>query len=335
VIGVLVLTGFLGSGKTTLLRHLLAQPQFSRTAVIINEFGEIGLDHELIETSTDHFIALTTGCLCCKLRSDLIATLEDMLRRRDEGAVPAFTRVVIETSGLADPAPILQTLMTDANLAGRLMFSGLITTVDAFNGAGTLEREAISVKQVALADRLILTKSDLAQSGAAQLGARLARLNRLAPLFTADHGCVDPNVFEIDSSNTSAKWSRELVSGQSDLDHVHDCKIQTWTIVRNEPIHAVTLSLFLEALAEHCGADMLRLKGIVHIAQSPDRPAVIHGVQHVFHPLEWLPRWPSEDRRSRIVVVGRRIPRRWIELLLTAIQMEVQEVGALTMIANA
>jgi G3E family GTPase len=243
--------------------------------------------------------------------------------------------VVIETSGLADPAPILQTLMTESNLAGRLVLNGLITTVDAFNGAGTLEREAISVKQVALADRLILTKSDLAQSAVAQLSMRLAQLNRLAPLLTADHGCIDPNVFEIDSFNTNATRMREPVCDQSELDHVHDCEIQTWTIVRNEPIHAVTLSLFLEALAEHCGADMLRLKGIVHVAQSPDRPAVIHGVQHVFHPLEWLPRWPSEDRRSRIVVIGRRIPRRWIELMLTAIEMEVQEVGAVKMIANA
>ena len=333
--GVLVLTGFLGSGKTTLLRHLLAAPQFSRTAVIINEFGEIGLDHELIETSTDQFIALTTGCLCCKLRSDLVATLDDMLRRREEGVVPPFTRVVIETSGLADPAPILQTLMIDTNFSGRLALNGLITTVDALNGAGTLEREAISVKQVALADRLILTKSDLAESGSVSLRARLARLNHMAPLLTADHGRVDPDLFEIDASNTNARWARELVSDQSDSDHAHDDGIETCAIVREEPIHAVTLSLFLEALAEHCGADMLRLKGIVHIAESPEQPAVVHGVQHVFHPLEWLPRWPSEDRRSRIVVIGRRIPRRWIELLLTGIQAEVQDAGAAKMTARA
>ena len=326
MIGVLVLTGFLGSGKTTLLRHLLAQPQFSRTAVIINEFGEIGLDHELVASSTDHFITLTTGCLCCKLRSDLVATLEDMLRRREEGTVPAFTRVVIETSGLADPAPILQTLMTDTNLAGHLVLNGLITTVDALNGAGTLEREAISVKQVALADRLILTKSDLVESGLVPLRARLAGLNQMAPLLTADHGRVDPDVFEVDSSITNATWVRELVSDELGPEHAHDSEIQACAILRTEPIHAVALSLFLEALAEHCGADLLRLKGIVHIAQSTDRPAVIHGVQHVFHPLEWLPHWPSEDRRSRIVMIGRRLPQRWIELLLTGIQAEVQEL---------
>jgi G3E family GTPase len=340
LIGVLVLTGFLGSGKTTLLQRLLAKPQFSRTAVIINEFGEIGIDHELVEASSDNLIQLTTGCICCKVRSDLAETLADMLRRREEGTVPAFTRVVIETSGLADPAPILQTLMTDLNLAGRLALNGLVTTVDALNGAVTLDREAISVKQVALADRLILTKSDLAVSDAAALHARLARLNRTAPLVTADHGNVDPDIFEIDSFNANAmsladkSWARQLSAGPPDLNHVHDHDIKTSAIVRTEPIHAVTLSLFLEALAEHCGAEMLRLKGIVNIAESLDRPVVVHGVQHVFHPLEWLPRWPSADRRSRIVLIGRRIPRRWIELLLTAIEAEVQQALTMKVIAG-
>ena len=161
MIETLVLTGFLGSGKTTLLGRLLRHPEFSRTAVIINEFGEIGLDHELIEASEDSLIELQTGCLCCKIRNDLAATLHDLLRRRDEGSVTAFTRIVIETSGLADPAPILQTLMTDAGFASRLALGGVVTTVDAVTGADTLIREDISVKQVALADRLVLTKTDL------------------------------------------------------------------------------------------------------------------------------------------------------------------------------
>jgi G3E family GTPase len=244
--------------------------------------------------------------------------------------------VVIETSGLADPAPILQTLMTDANLASRLGLQGLITTVDALNGAGTLEREAISAKQVALADHLILTKSDLAAPSPA-LRARLAALNRTAPLVSADHGRVDPDFFEINTSDTHAAalagepWARAAVHGH----HSHDGEIETFAIIRNEAMHAVTLTLFLEALAEHCGAGMLRLKGIVHIAESPERPAVIHGVQHVFHPLEWLSRWPSQDRRSRMVVIGRRIPRRWIELLLTGIETEVREADAVIMNASA
>src|SRR5579871_2401874 len=177
VIPVSVLTGFLGSGKTTMLRHLLGQAEFARTAVIINEFGEIGLDHELIAASQDgdqaSFIELMTGCLCCKIRSDLAQTLQELLRRRDEGRCTAFDRIVIETSGLADPAPILQTLMTDAMVAGRLALGGVVTTVDAVNGAGTLAREEISRKQVAVADRLVLTKLDMTGSSQHALLGRL------------------------------------------------------------------------------------------------------------------------------------------------------------------
>ena len=198
MIETLVLTGFLGSGKTTLLGRLLRHPVFSKTAVIINEFGEIGLDHELIEASADSLIELQTGCLCCKIRNDLAATLHDLLRRRDEGSVTAFTRIVIETSGLADPAPILQTLMTDAGLACRLALGGVVTTVDAVTGAATLIREDISVKQVALADRLVLTKTDLVGPRADRAAAppdligRLRSLNATAPLLQACHGEVDP-----------------------------------------------------------------------------------------------------------------------------------------------
>jgi G3E family GTPase len=332
VIPVLVLTGFLGSGKTTLLSHLLRQDEFSRTAVIINEFGEIGLDHDLVETSDDSFIALTTGCLCCKVRDDLIETLDDMLRRREQGRVPPFTRVVIETSGLADPAPILHTLMTDASMISRLVLGGVVTTVDAVNGAGTLDREAISVKQVAVADRLVLTKSDLVVAAQPELLRRLAQLNAAAPVLNADHGRIDPQrLFDIgcyDPHNKSfdvQSWLGEKAGGHAH--DAHDAGIQTYAIVREAPIPAVALTLLLETLAEHCGADLLRLKGIVNIVESPDRPAVIHGVQHVFHAPAWLPRWPSDDRRSRIVVITRGIPRGWIEALIDALAAEVAEVS--------
>jgi G3E family GTPase len=184
VIEALVLTGFLGSGKTTLLGRLLRQPELSRTAVIINEFGDIGLDHDLIEASEDSFIELQTGCLCCKIRNDLATTLHDMLRRRDQGRIAPFTRVVIETSGLADPAPILQTLMTDARIASRIVLGGVVTTVDCMNGTDTLAREEISVKQVAVADRLVLTKTDLAGPVQPALMRRLAALNATAPVRT-------------------------------------------------------------------------------------------------------------------------------------------------------
>jgi G3E family GTPase len=332
-IPVSVLTGFLGSGKTTLLRHLLRQPDFARTAVIINEFGEIGLDHELVAASEDSFIELMTGCLCCKVRSDLAQTLAELLRRRDDGTCTPFDRVVIETSGLADPAPILQTLMTDASVAGRLVLGGVLTTVDAVNGVGTLEREDISRKQVAVADRLVLTKSDMAGSPAPALRHRLAELNAGAPVVIADHGRIAaPLVFNAGLYDPQTKstdviaWLTQAAHGHSH-DH-HDADIQTFAIVREEPIRAVTLTLLLEALAEHCGADLLRLKAIVNVTESPGRPAVVHGVQHVFHAPAWLDRWPSDDRRSRLVFIARGIPRAWVEVLLAAIDAEVGAVAA-------
>ena len=237
VIPVSVLTGFLGSGKTTMLRHLLRQPEFSRTAVIINEFGEIGLDHELIEASEDSFIELQTGCLCCKIRTDLAQTLQDLLRRRDEGRCTPFDRIVIETSGLADPAPILQTLMTDANIAGRLVLGGVVTTVDAVNGAGTLEREGVSQKQVAVADRIVLTKLDLAGPAKPALLRRLEELNAGAPVLVADHGRIDPllvfnsGLYDPQTKSTDVNaWLAEEAHGHAHARH--DADIKTYAIVR-------------------------------------------------------------------------------------------------------
>ncbi len=327
-IPVSVLTGFLGSGKTTILGHLLRQPEFARTAVIINEFGEIGLDHDLVEASEDSLIELTTGCLCCKVRTDLAETLQDLLRRRDEGRCTQFDRIVIETSGLADPAPILQTLMTDAALAERLVVGSVAATVDAVNGAPTLAREDVSQKQVAVADRIVLTKLDMAAADSTLL-ARLKSLNSSAPVLTADHGRIAAReLFAGDLYDPSTKsiGVHDWLAHEHKHSHSHDTEIESCAIVRAKPIRAVALTLFLEALAEHCGAKLLRLKGIVDIAESPGRPVVIHGVQHVFHAPAWLERWPSEDCRSRIIVIGRHIPQRWVEVLLDAIEAEVESV---------
>jgi G3E family GTPase len=336
-IPVCVFTGFLGSGKTTILRHLLGHPEFSRTAVIINEFGEIGIDHELIEASEDSFITLMTGCLCCKIRSDLAQTLADLLQRRDDGRCAPFERIVIETSGLADPAPILQTLMTDT-VAGRLVLGGVVTTVDAVNGAATLAREGVSQKQVAVADRIVLTKLDLAGPDRPALLRHLAALNAGAPVLTADHGRIDARrVFDAGLYDPQTKSTDVIAWLSQDTTHAHapHTDIEAYAIVCEAPIRAATLTLFLEALAEHTGGDLLRLKGIVNLVESPDRPAVIHGVQHVFHPPAWLDRWPSDDRRSRLVFITRRVPQRWVEILLQAIGEEVAdvaEVGALPLV---
>ncbi|HEY7084172.1 MAG TPA: GTP-binding protein [Hyphomicrobiaceae bacterium] len=333
MIPVAVLTGFLGSGKTTLLGRLLRHPDFARTAVIINEFGEVGLDHDLVEASEESFVELRTGCLCCAVRGDLALTLEDLLRRRDAGTVSPFERVAIETSGLADPAPILHTLMSDAGLARRLALAGVVATVDTVNGLATLERYPQSVKQVALADRLILTKTDLAHARCADLVARLAVLNPAAKRLEASFGEVDPaRLFDMGHpvslrAHDLPDWLGLEAHGEAPAGG-HHAQVSCFAILRDAPVKAVALTLFLEALAEHCGGDLLRLKGIVNIAESPDRPAVIHGVQHVFHPPVWLDRWPSQDRRSRLVCIGRDIDQAWIEALIYAIEAEVAEVAA-------
>jgi G3E family GTPase len=330
MIPVTVLTGFLGSGKTTLLGKLLKSPAFARTAVIINEFGEVGLDHDLIETSDESFVTLQTGCLCCTIRGDLVLTLADILRRRDEGTVTPFDRVVIETSGLADPAPILHAVMSDDALAERLTLAGVVTAVDAVNGAATLARQPESIKQVAVADRLVLTKTDLVDESPATLTDRLTALNPSAPVLPASFGDIDPaRLFDARIWDPSGKLALPEDAphqhhGAHDRNR-HDERIACFALIRETPIPAVALTLFLEVLAEHCGADLLRLKGIVAVAESPDRPAVIHGVQHMFHAPAFLERWPSDDRRSRLVFIARDLPRAFAEALLDAIEAEVRE----------
>ena len=330
MIPVCVLTGFLGSGKTTLLGRLLKSPEFARTAVIINEFGEIGLDHDLIETSDESFVTLQTGCLCCTIRGDLVLTLADILRRRDAGTVTPFDRVVIETSGLADPAPILHAVMSDEALAERLVVAGVVTTVDAVHGADTLARQPESVKQVAVADRLVLTKADLAAERPIAVLDRLAALNPSAPVLPASFGDIDPaRLFDARIWDPSGKLAEfnDAPHAHHAHDHGHDERINCFALIRERPIPAVALTLFLEVLAEHCGADLLRLKGIVAIAESPERPAVIHGVQHMFHAPAFLERWPSDDHRSRLVFIARDLPREFAETLLDAIEAEVRETA--------
>ncbi|MDP6706399.1 MAG: GTP-binding protein [Alphaproteobacteria bacterium] len=316
-----VITGFLGSGKTTLLSALLDRPEMADTAVVINEFGEVGLDHFLIENADENVVELASGCVCCTIRGDLALTLVDLLSRRREGSVAPFRRIVVETTGLADPAPILHMIMNDAALAEGLDLDAVITTVDAVTGPATLSSQPESLKQVAVADRLLVTKTDLTGGLPPGLQDRLRALNPMSPIEVVVRGEIAPGLLFGQVGPASRLVTTEMHGHHG---HAHDDGIAAHAIIRDAPIPAAALSLWLETLAEHAGADLLRLKGLVDLRESPDRPAVIHGVQHVFHPPEWLEEWPSEDRRSRIVLITRDVAGSWAELLLDTLVAEVR-----------
>jgi G3E family GTPase len=342
LIPVTLLTGFLGSGKTTVLNHVLKEPGMAATAVIVNEFGEIGLDHLLVERSSEDVVLLNSGCLCCTVRGDIVDTLTNLFVDRVKGKVPYFIRVAIETTGLADPAPILHTLMTDPIVAVRYMLDGVVTTVDAVNGAGTLDKQPEAVKQAAVADRLLLTKSDLAEPAVRQaIEGRLKVLNPSAPIVPVAQGAVDPallfNIGFYDPVTKSAdvrRWLRdEAFESGDDHEHEHlhpdvnrhDDRIRAFCIIRERPISWDALSAWLDALATMRGDDLLRLKAIVALSDRPDQPVVLHGVQHLFHPPVLLPEWPSEDHRTRMVFITRDLPRQAIETTLAAFADAVAE----------
>jgi G3E family GTPase len=329
LIPVTVLTGFLGSGKTTLLRKLLRSEEFGRAAVIVNEFGEVGLDHELVAASDESLVQLTTGCLCCRVRSDLVLTLQDLAARRAEGAVAPFERVVIETSGLADPASILQALMTDTAVAEVYELGQVVTAVDTVVGAETLARHAQALRQAAAADVILLTKADLPQSRAGELERRMSALNPMAVLRRVAFGDIAPSMLLDGPGRGAVERMRRLGAhppgphGKGDAD-----PITSTCFVGDRPVSAVALALFLQALAEHCGDGLLRMKGIVQVRENAARPAVIHGVQHVFHPPEWLAAWPGEERGTRMVFIGERPPPlTWVKALLEVLEDEVEEVS--------
>ena len=335
-IPVTIITGFLGAGKTTLLNALLKSETLHDAIVIVNEFGEIGLDHLFIETRDDGMILMASGCLCCTIRGDLVDTLDDLMRKRDTGQISPFARIIIETTGLADPAPILQSILSHPYLAARYALNGVVTLIDAVNGHSTLDLHSEAVKQAAVADRLVLTKTDLLAAGSdeiARLGRRLRTLNPGAPVLNAAAqeatvaALIDCGPFDIQGKIPDvARWlNAEAYAKHSHNDHDddhghhthdghaedahdinrHDKHIRAFCLSTEQAIPATAFELFLSLLRSAHGEKLLRMKGIVRLAETPDQPVILHGVQHVFHPPIALKAWPDADHRTRMVFITR------------------------------
>jgi G3E family GTPase len=315
-----LITGFLGSGKTTLLNRLLRHAGMADSAVIINEFGEIGLDHLLVQAIEGEIAVLASGCVCCTLRSDLEQTLRDLLAKRDRGEVPSFARILVETTGLADPAPIVQLLLNNPLVSHYVRLDTVVTTVDAVNGSRQITEHAEAVKQVALADRLLLTKTDLATSDKVdELIRQLRALNPGATLRTVLHGEVAPDelfgaaLFDpLRKTPDVQRWINEEAYRSHGHHHGEGMKIHACCLSRDEPLDWDAVSSWLARLRRGAGPDLLRVKGILNLI-GQDAPVAIHGVHHVFHPPVVLDDWPDDDRRSRIVFITRGIARADLE----------------------
>ena len=307
---VVAVTGFLGSGKTTLIRALLDKPEGSGTAVVVNEYGEIGIDHALLRSSSDATVLLGNGCLCCNVRSDLQETLRALFADRARGAVPSFVRVIIETSGLADPGPVLQTFATDRALGREFHLQALVCVVDAVAGETNFERMPEARKQVALADRIVVTKSDLADTGDTErLVERIATLNP-APVGVAGHGEIEPS-FLLDEP-VAVRRNFDL----GEADHTHG--LESFSLIFDEPLTWPSFEQAMAVLMSLRGPDLLRVKGLVALTECRG-PVVVHVVQHVAHPPVELEDWPDDDRRSRLVFVTRGLARKPVAQLFASV----------------
>ena len=407
---VTILTGFLGSGKTTLLNRALRDPAMAHTAVVINEFGEVGLDHVLAAQSDDTIMVLENGCLCCTVFGDLVTTLNNLYHAREDGKIPRFDHMVIETSGLADPSPLIQAFLSDPTLAGLYRIGAVVATVDAVNGPHTLDEHVESVRQVALADHILITKLDLlasvrtnpppergrtvaagdqvgvpadektptrlvaladlplpgggrdkdAKAWEAELIMRLRRLNPAAAIWRSGDPAFDIGALlradalkPGDAKADVRAWLNAAAyeqagahhhrhhkhdhahgdhdhRGEADHDrhHLHDRDIASFCFTREEPIPREALRLLLDALQQNLGPNLLRVKGIVHVAEEPDRPAVIQGAQHLLHNLTWLERWPDADRRSRVVFITQGFDRAEVEDMIAVLDRVATRTAA-------
>ena len=340
-IPVTLLTGFLGSGKSTLLSNLLNDQRFENTAVVVNEFGATGLDGLLIQHAEEQIVEMTSGCLCCTVRGDIHETLMMLSGKREKEQISKFDRLVIETTGLADPAPVIHTLMNDPLLDRRYFLGGVVTTIDALSGVETLNAHFESQKQAAVADRIVVTKTDLLEGASSNdklsnLRELISSLNHLAPI-------IDPQALEFSPNelfNTSLydpetkgmNVRRWLNSEAEDFDHHqshdslhshehshshdisrHGSDIRSFTLTFNFPIDVENFATSIEALTILHGSNLLRIKGVIKTKDQPNKPLVIHGVQHIFHDPIWLDAWPDSDEKTRLVFITKGIERQSLE----------------------
>jgi G3E family GTPase len=345
-IPVTLVTGFLGSGKTTLINAALRSPELAKTVVVVNEFGEVGLDHKLFARSSDSVVVLENGCLCCTVRSDLIGTLNSLFHSRQVGEIPFFDNVVIETSGLAEPGPVLQAFLSEPTLDGLYRVASVLTLVDAVNWRGTSEEHDESVRQVALAEKIRITKRDLVEGdrdeAEARIRSELRRINPSAEIdlvdwtsasvaklltskgFDAADPKADPRPWlSAEAHRASAESHTDACQdGQPGHDHSHhqhethshfnhrqDKAIESFVLTREAPLSRDELQFLLDGIAQNLGSGLLRVKGLVNIVEEPGHPAVIQGAQHLLHTMTWLDQWPDSDRRTQIVFITQGIPR--------------------------
>lgn len=352
-IPVSILTGFLGAGKSTLLNRILKDPAAQDTAVIINEFGEVGIDNFLVETSGDTLLELSNGCLCCTVRGELVETLASLVDQIQTGKLKPIRRVVIETTGLADPAPVMQAVMGNPVIAQSYSLDGVVTVVDAVHGLSTIARHPEALKQVAVADRIVLTKKTLATDEAiAALRAEMMRLNPRAERLDGDAAAAGQisvmvnGLYDAQSKTADvARWLHEEMHHEHDHhhhDHDHDddhhahhhhaghhhhhhdvnrhgADIRSFSILHDQPIDPLAVEMFVDLLRSAHGEKLLRMKAIVQLADNPERPLVLHGVQSIFHTPERLPRWPEgSDRRTRMVLITQGLSEEFVRDLFAA-----------------
>ena len=337
---VIIVTGFLGSGKTTLLNHLLKDPSLGDAAVLINEFGEVGLDHHLLEVIDRNTVLLASGCICCTIRDDLKSAVLELHARRARGEIPAFQRVIIETTGLADPTPIIATFMHDLELRHRYRLALVITTVDVVNGLQQLAEHTESAKQVAVADRIVLTKCDLAPPSALEhLRTRLTEINSTAEFMVARGGIVEVrallqgDMYRPQNRSTEvAQWfanEATHAAHQHELDrNRHNARIHSFCVIVGKPLEWSAFGIWLTMLLHCHGSNVLRVKGLLNV-RGAATPVVINGVQHLVHPPVHLAEWPDTDRRSRIVFIVQNLTQAQIEESLAAFnQLDCDEAVA-------